>query len=122
MGKRLSFTSGGSQTGEGHGHLNKTLQCGWAGALVEVLQDAVDNREEARESTGPGGEAWKEVSEERLCRGHDMSLGWIFFFFFFFFAFLGLHLLYTEVPRLGVESELQPRAYSHSNAGSKPCL
>ena len=56
----------------------------WAGALVEVLQDAVDNREEARESTGPGGEAWKEVSEERLCRGHDMSLGWIFLFFLLF--------------------------------------
>ena len=85
MRKTLSLTSGRSQTSVGNGHLNKTLQCGWAGALVEVLQDAVDNREEARESTGPGGEAWKEVSEERLCRGHDMSLGWIFFFLFVLF-------------------------------------
>ena len=38
----------------------------------------------------------------------------------FFFCFLGLHLWQTEVPRLGVESELQLQAlhHSHSNAGS----
>ena len=30
-----------------------------------------------------------------------------FFFFFFFFVFLGPHLGHVEVPRLGVESELQ---------------
>ena len=32
------------------------------------------------------------------------SLG---FFWFFFFCFLGLHLWHVEIPRLGVESELQ---------------
>jgi len=30
-----------------------------------------------------------------------------FFFLFFFFVFLGLHLWHMEVPRLGVNSELQ---------------
>ena len=40
--------------------------------------------------------------------------------FFFFFVFLGLHLQYMEVPRLGVKSELQPPAYTtaHTNTGS----
>ena len=33
-----------------------------------------------------------------------------FFFFFFFFCFLGLHLQHMEVPRLGVQSEVQLRA------------
>ena len=30
---------------------------------------------------------------------------------FFFFLFLGLHLQYMEVPKLGVELELQMQAY-----------
>jgi len=39
---------------------------------------------------------------------------------FFFFFFLGLNLQHTEVPRLGVQSELQLPAYTtaHSNAVS----
>ena len=32
---------------------------------------------------------------------------WVFFFFFHSFFFLGLHLWHMEIPRLGVESELQ---------------
>ena len=41
---------------------------------------------------------------------------WVRFFFFF----LGLCLLHMEVPRLGVQSELQLLAYhSHSNVGSE---
>ena len=39
---------------------------------------------------------------------------------FFFFFFLGLHLRDMEVPRLGVELQLQLPAYS--NTGSKPHL
>ena len=31
----------------------------------------------------------------------------IYYAFFFFFVFLGPHLWHMEVPRLGVESELQ---------------
>ena len=40
--------------------------------------------------------------------------------FFFFLVFLGPHLWHVEVPKLGVESELQLPAYTtaHSNAGS----
>jgi len=34
----------------------------------------------------------------------------------FFFGFLGPHLQHTEVPRLGVESELQPLAYATATA------
>lgn len=34
-------------------------------------------KEEAGESTIPGGENQKEASEEWLCRERDMNLGWI---------------------------------------------
>ena len=40
---------------------------------------------------------------------------WLFFFFFFF-CFLGLHLQLMDVPKLGVESELQPPAYTTATA------
>ena len=41
-------------------------------------------------------------------------------FFFFFLLFLGPHLRHMEVPKLGVESELQLLAYAtaHGNTGS----
>ena len=42
------------------------------------------------------------------------SIGFLFFYYFIFilFVFLGLYLWHMEVPRLGVESELQPLAYT----------
>ena len=45
-----------------------------------------------------------------------------FFFFFFdlFLLFLGLLPWHMEVPRLGVESELQPPAYSRATATRDP--
>ena len=39
-----------------------------------------------------------------------------FFFFFFFFSLLGLHPWHVEVPRLGVESELQRLGYTTATA------
>ena len=49
----------------------------------------------------------KRKSEEGL-------QAWVFFVVFFVclfvFCFLGLHLRHMEVPRLGVQSELQPPA------------
>ena len=44
----------------------------------------------------------------------------IFNFFVFFFFFSGLHQWYMEVPRLGVESELQPQAYTTAMAMQNP--
>ena len=43
---------------------------------------------------------------------------------FVFLPFLGLFLWHMEVPRLGVELELQTSVLhqNHSNAGSEPCL
>ena len=38
------------------------------------------------------------------------------FFFFFLFFSLGLHLQHMEVPRLGVESELQLLTYATATA------
>ena len=38
---------------------------------------------------------------------------------FFFFLFLGLHLEHMEVPRLGIESELQLLAYATATAMSE---
>ena len=42
------------------------------------------------------------------------------FFFFFFFVFLGLHLQHMEVPKLGVESELQLPTYTIAIARQDP--
>ena len=44
----------------------------------------------------------------------------VLFFFFFFFFFLGPHLRHIEVPRLGVESELQLPAYATATATQDP--
>ena len=41
-------------------------------------------------------------------------------FFFFCFCFLGPHLQHMEVPRLGVELELQPLAYTTATATRDP--
>jgi len=43
-----------------------------------------------------------------------------FFFFFLTFLFLGPLLRHMEVPRLGVESELQPPAYTRATATQDP--
>ena len=40
--------------------------------------------------------------------------------YLFFFCFLGPHLWHTEVPRLGVESELQLLAYTIATAMQDP--
>ena len=52
------------------------------------------------------------------------SLGFVFwcvlFFFFFFFCFLGPHLRHMEVPRLGVQLELQLPAYTTATATLVP--
>jgi len=45
----------------------------------------------------------------------------VFFFFFpFVFVFLGSHFRHMEVPRLGVESELQLPAYTTAMATPDP--
>ena len=46
-----------------------------------------------------------------LCIG---TLWFLDFFFIFFFTFLGLHSEHMEVPKLGVQSELQLPAYTTS--------
>ena len=43
-------------------------------------------------------------------------------FFFFFFCFLGLSLSHMEVPRLKVESELQPPAYATATPTDPSCI
>ena len=43
-----------------------------------------------------------------------VSISCLYFFFFFFL--LGLHLRHMEVPRVGIESELQPPAYTTATA------
>ena len=44
----------------------------------------------------------------------------LFFSFLFFFFFLGLHPWYSEVPRLGVQSELLQLAYATAIATPGP--
>ena len=43
-----------------------------------------------------------------------------FYFFFFFLVFLGLHPWHIEVPRLGVDSELELLAYTTAAATQNP--
>ena len=45
-----------------------------------------------------------------------------FFLFFFFFGFLGPYLRHMEVPRLGVESDLQLPAYTTATEMPDPSL
>ena len=45
-----------------------------------------------------------------------------FFGLFLFFCFLGLHLWHMEIPRLGVELELQLPAYATDTATQDPSL
>ena len=44
------------------------------------------------------------------------------FLIFIFFAFFGPHLWHMEVPRPGVEFELQLPAYTTATATQDPCL
>ena len=50
---------------------------------------------------------------------NDFESYW-FFVCFFFFVFLGPHLRYMEVPRLGVESEIQLQVYTTATAMPDP--
>ena len=44
----------------------------------------------------------------------------VFYLFYLFFVFLGPHLQQMEVPRLGIESELQLLAYTTATAMQDP--
>ena len=44
----------------------------------------------------------------------------LFWLFFFFLVILGPHLWHREVPRLGVESELQLQTYATATAMQDP--
>ena len=46
----------------------------------------------------------------------------LFYFLIFFLSFLGPHPQHMEVPRLGVESELQLPAYTTATAMPDPSL
>ena len=73
---------------------------------MHVTLEAHHGREAAGSITPPPGE---------LC--HAAMTPWsAFFLLFFFFFFLGLHLRHMEVSRLGVESELEPLAYTTATA------
>ena len=67
-------------------------------------------------------------SSLHLARPRDLAFmpSWFLFFFFIlllfilFYCFLGLHLRHMEVPRLGVQSELQLSAYTTATATQDP--
>ena len=68
---------------------------------------------------------WESLCPSMLLKCHYFILfnGWVVFHciyvphpFFFFFFLSGLHLWYTEVPRLGDKLELQPPAYTTATA------
>ena len=49
-------------------------------------------------------------------------LGFDLYLFCFVFCFLGSHLCHVEIPRLAVESELQPLAYTTATGAQAPQL
>ena len=62
-----------------------------------------------------GGGLFGTVWTVELCKV-EMTPNCFLFFFFLFFVFLGLHPWHMEVPRLGVELELQLLAYTIATA------
>ena len=52
---------------------------------------------------------------------HDFTILFLFIYLFIL-VFLGPHPGHMEVPRLGVESELQPPAYTRATATPEPSL
>ena len=56
----------------------------------------------------------------RLLPCNVLNPGFQFWGFFVLFFFLGPHVCYMEVPRLGVELELQQQAYSTATATPDP--
>ena len=57
----------------------------------------------------------------------SVSIGFLFYFtlfYFMLFFFLGLHLIHTEVPKLGVKLGAKAAGlyHNHSNIKSEPCL
>ena len=79
-----------------------------------------------------GPSLWEEVGlleretvlEDRRREPGKATLFLCSFLFFFFscFCFLGLHPWHMEIPRLGVESELQLPAYINATAMPDPSL
>ena len=66
-----------------------------------------------------------DYKEEKVeCSDKDFGLwnkrGYESWFYFFFFCFLGSHLRHMDVPRLRIESELQPPAYTTATAPPDP--
>ena len=74
----------------------------------------------------PPGHCMKGNPGRKEPQGNNVKpeaiFSFLFFSFFFFclFVFFGPHPRHMEVPRLGVELELSPPAYTtaHSNVGS----
>ena len=62
------------------------------------------------------GEGWTPVKSMTSPFTDNQWARAFFFSFFFFFVFLGLNLQHMEVPRLGIESELQLLAYTTATA------
>ena len=52
-------------------------------------------------------------------RPHALSPHFLFYYYYYL-SFLGPHLRHMEVPRPGVESELQPPAYTTTTASPDP--
>ena len=51
----------------------------------------------------------KDTQESLLCGDNSTPFGLpecLFYYYYYYFVFLGLHLLYMEVPRLRAQSEL----------------
>ena len=69
------------------------------------------------EGRGLGGAHPPHLPNSKVHTPQNLSLH---IFFFFFFCFLGPHQQHMEVPRLGIESELQPLAYARATATPDP--
>ena len=84
--------------------------------MCDCVSEALTEKYEHLLGTGPWD--WKSVCPKVAYVCSKKMI------FFLSFVFLGLHMQHMEIPRLGVESELQAasRHHSHSNMGSKPRL
>ena len=115
---------------DGESGLLKKVEKGDLKGLVEIMghlmalkerQSSTDEMFEPLKQTIELLKTYDQELPETVFKQLEVSAKFMFsFFFLFFFCLLGLHMQHIEIPRLGVQSELQLPAYSIVTATPDP--
>ena len=92
---------------------NKAHSLPWKRQIYKEIHETSD----VVSTHGNFGKEWGKFSLSTYCiQALVYLLSYLFIYLFLSFVFLGLYLRHMELPRLGVESELQPPAYITATA------